>query len=107
MPKVDGIRKLTGEEIYGADAAPEDALWMRVVRSPHARARFALGDMAALYEKYPGLVDVLTERDVPGSNAFGIYPDGKDQPVLASEGAVSGRSHRCARGRAIDDRLDP
>ena len=75
MPKVDGIRKLTGEEIYGADAAPEDALWMRVVRSPHARARFALGDMAALYEKYPGLVDVLTERDVPGSNAFGIYPD--------------------------------
>ena len=84
MPKVDGIRKLTGEEIYGADAAPEGALWMRVVRSPHARARFAVGDMAALYEKYPGLVDVLTERDVPGSNAFGIYPEGKDQPVLAS-----------------------
>ena len=25
----------------------------------------------------PGLVDVLTERDVPGSNAFGIYPDGR------------------------------
>ena len=84
MPKVDGIRKLTGEEIYGADAAPEDALWMRVVRSPHAKARFSLGDMAALYEKHPGLVDVLTERDVPGSNAFGIYPEGKDQPVLAS-----------------------
>jgi aldehyde oxidoreductase len=83
MPKVDGIRKLTGEEIYGADAAPEDALWLRVVRSPHARARFSLGDMAALHEKYPGLVDVLSARDVPGSNAFGIYPTGKDQPVLA------------------------
>ena len=84
MPKVDGIRKLTGEEIYGADAAPEDALWLRAVRSPHARARFSLGDMAALHEKYPGLVDVLTARDVPGSNAFGIYPEGKDQPVLAA-----------------------
>lgn len=84
MPKVDGIRKLTGEEIYGADAAPADALWLRVVRSPHARARFALGDMAALRDRYPGLVDVLTHRDVPGSNAFGVYPTGKDQPVLAA-----------------------
>jgi CO/xanthine dehydrogenase Mo-binding subunit/aerobic-type carbon monoxide dehydrogenase small subunit (CoxS/CutS family) len=83
MPKVDGIRKLTGQEIYGADAAPEDALWLRAVRSPHARARFVLGDMAPLYAKYPGLVDVLSARDVPGSNAFGIYPTGKDQPVLA------------------------
>jgi CO/xanthine dehydrogenase Mo-binding subunit/aerobic-type carbon monoxide dehydrogenase small subunit (CoxS/CutS family) len=83
MPKVDGIRKLTGEEIYGADAAPEDALWLRAVRSPHARARFSLGVMAALFEQYPGLVHVLTARDVPGSNAFGIYPTGKDQPVLA------------------------
>jgi CO/xanthine dehydrogenase Mo-binding subunit/aerobic-type carbon monoxide dehydrogenase small subunit (CoxS/CutS family) len=84
MPKVDGLRKLTGKEIFGADAAPEDALWLRAVRSPHARARFALGDLAALFEKYPGLVDVLTARDVPGSNVFGIYPTGKDQPVLAA-----------------------
>ena len=28
---------------------------------------------------------MLTARDVPGSNAFGIYPVGKDQPVLAAE----------------------
>ncbi|MHA1153313.1 MAG: 2Fe-2S iron-sulfur cluster-binding protein [Alphaproteobacteria bacterium] len=84
LPKVDGIPKLMGREIFGADAAPEDALWLRALRSPHARARFALGDLAPLRAKYPGLTAVLTHEDVPGSNLFGIYPMGKDQPLLAS-----------------------
>ncbi len=83
LAKVDGIPKLTGTEIFGADAAPEDALWLRVSRAPHARARFTLGDLAPLHAKYPGLAAVLTHKDVPGSNVFGIYPAGKDQPVLA------------------------
>jgi CO/xanthine dehydrogenase Mo-binding subunit/aerobic-type carbon monoxide dehydrogenase small subunit (CoxS/CutS family) len=83
MPKVDGIEKLTGREQFGADGAPEDALWMRVVRSPHARARFTLGNLARLRQKHPGLIEALTHRDVTGINAFGIYPVGKDQPVLA------------------------
>ncbi len=83
LAKVDGIPKLTGTEIFGADAAPEGALWLRTLRSPHARARFSLGDLAPLKAKYPGLAAVLTHKDVPGSNLFGIYPLGKDQPVLA------------------------
>jgi CO/xanthine dehydrogenase Mo-binding subunit/aerobic-type carbon monoxide dehydrogenase small subunit (CoxS/CutS family) len=85
MAKVDGAGKLTGTEAYGADRIPEDALYLRVVRSPHHRARFALGDLVPLKAKYPGLAHVLTWRDVPGSNVFGIYPTGKDQPVLAVE----------------------
>ena len=83
LPKVDGVAKLTGAESYGADAIPDDALHLRVVRSPHHRAKFALGDLMPLRAKYPGLIEILTWRDVPGSNAFGIYPTGKDQPVLA------------------------
>ncbi|HEY7608004.1 MAG TPA: molybdopterin cofactor-binding domain-containing protein [Alphaproteobacteria bacterium] len=83
LPKVDGVAKVTGAERYGADAIPEDALHLRAVRSPHHRAKFALGDLLPLRAKYPGLVEILTWRDVPGSNAFGIYPTGKDQPVLA------------------------
>jgi aldehyde oxidoreductase len=81
--KVDGIAKLTGTERFGADEAPADALWLRAVRSPHARARFRLGSFAPLQAKYPGLLRVLTAADIPGSNRFGIYPTGKDQPVLA------------------------
>ena len=86
LAKLDGEPKLTGAEQYGADAVPGDALWLRVVRSPHAAARVALGDMTAVLERQPGLVRVLTAADVP-SNRIGIYPDIKDQPVLA-EGVV-------------------
>jgi aldehyde oxidoreductase len=81
-PKWDGIAKLTGRERFGADGIPSDALWLRVVRSPHARATFTLGDLDAVQREHPGLARILTARDVP-SNGYGIYPDVKDQPVLA------------------------
>ena len=79
--KTDGIAKLTGAELYGADKAPAGALWLRALRSPHARAKFSFGDFKPLLAKYPGLVDIVTARDVP-ENSFGIFPDVKDQPVF-------------------------
>ncbi len=85
-PKTDGTPKVTGRECYGADRWPGGALWLRVIRSPHAKARFEIGDLAPLFARHPGLVDVITARDVP-VNSFGIFPDVKDQPVLA-EGRV-------------------
>jgi len=83
IPKVDGLPRVLGTARYGADHRPEDALAVRAIRSPHARARFEIGDLASLRARYPGLVDVLTARDVPGQNRYGIYPSGKDQPALA------------------------
>jgi CO/xanthine dehydrogenase Mo-binding subunit/aerobic-type carbon monoxide dehydrogenase small subunit (CoxS/CutS family) len=84
LAKIDGPAKLTGAEKFGADALPEEPfLTLRAVRSPHPHARFALGDLAALHAAHPGLVRVLTAADIPGRNLFGIYPTGKDQPVLA------------------------
>ena len=80
--KVDGIPRLNGTEAYGADAIPKDALWLRAIRSPHAHARFRLGDLDAVVARTPGLVRILTAKEVP-SNGFGIYPHIKDQPVLA------------------------
>ena len=85
--KVDGRQKIDGTELYGADQAPADSLWLRAVRSPYWRATFTLGDFGPLKTKYPGLVDILSAEDVTGVNGFGIYPDIKDQPVLA-EGFV-------------------
>jgi CO/xanthine dehydrogenase Mo-binding subunit len=58
-------------------------LSLRAVRSPHPHERFTLGDFAPLLAAHPGLVRVLTAADVPGRNLYGIYPTGKDQPVLA------------------------
>jgi aldehyde oxidoreductase len=79
LPRLDGVPKVTGRDLFGADAVPADALWIRVVRSPHARARFTLGDLGPLRQR---LAAVLTAADVP-FNRYGIYSDIKDQPVLA------------------------
>ena len=83
IARLDGLPKLDGSEVYGADKAPEDALWLRAIRSPHARARFAIGDLRAFVSNEPGIFRVLTFADVPGENSFGIFPDMKDQPVFA------------------------
>jgi aldehyde oxidoreductase len=83
LERVDGWPKVAGTDRFGADEAPADSLWMRVVRSPHARARFTLGDLEAVKTRTPGLVAILTAQDVPGENSFGIFPKMKDQPVLA------------------------
>ncbi len=87
LPKVDGGPKVTGSERYGADEWPDGSLLLRAVRSPHAHARFTIGDLAALQARHPGLARVLTAADIPGQNRYGIYPTGKDQPALA-EGYV-------------------
>jgi CO/xanthine dehydrogenase Mo-binding subunit/aerobic-type carbon monoxide dehydrogenase small subunit (CoxS/CutS family) len=79
LARLDGVPKVTGRDRFGADAVPADALWIRVVRSPHARARFTLGDLGPLRAQ---LAAVLTAADVP-FNGYGIYPHIKDQPVLA------------------------
>jgi aldehyde oxidoreductase len=83
IAKLDGVEKVAGSEHYGADEYPAGALWLRVVRSPHARAQFRIGDLQPLRLRYPGLAAVLTAADVP-ENSFGIFPQVKDQPVLAS-----------------------
>ncbi len=83
IARLDGLAKVSGTDLFGADFAPPDALWMRVVRSPHARATFMLGDLEAVRTATPGLDAILTHADVPGENSFGIFPHLKDQPVLA------------------------
>ena len=90
VAKVDGVPKLTGAEKFGADEWPADCLALRAVRSPHHRARFTFGDLDAFQKKHPGLVRILTWKDIPGQNLYGIYPTGKDQPALA-EGVVRHR----------------
>src|SRR5690606_12965888 len=55
IPRLDGVPKVTGEEKFGGDSFPADALSVLVVRSPHHRARFALGDLDAYVRSQPGI----------------------------------------------------
>ncbi|HTT10898.1 MAG TPA: molybdopterin cofactor-binding domain-containing protein [Burkholderiaceae bacterium] len=80
--RLDALAKVTGGERYGADIAPAETLWLRVVRSPHSAARFEFGDLAAFVAAHPGIAGYLTAADIP-FNRFAIFPDLRDQPALA------------------------
>lgn len=83
VARVDGVAKVSGTEIFGDDAAPADALSLRVLRSPLPHARFEFGDIEAWRAAHPGVELVLTAADIPGVNRFGVIPGFIDQPVFA------------------------
>ena len=85
LARLDGKAKVAGTEIFGADEIPAGSLALRVIRSPHHRARFVFGDLAAFVRNHPGLGAVLTAKDVPGKNCYGVIPRFADQPVFAEE----------------------
>jgi len=84
MARIDGLPKVSGIERFGDDVAPADALTLRLVRCPHHRAAFEVGDLEA-YRKEHGLDLILTEQDVPGHNRFGVIPGFIDHPMFAEE----------------------
>ena len=95
LPRLDGTKKISGAEIFGADEWPSHALLARAMRSPHHHARFALGDIAAFKRAHAGVAAIFTAHDVPGENRFGVIPPFADQPVLA-EGAARFRGEAIA-----------
>ena len=83
MRRLDGAARVRGEAVFGDDLPPENALVVRIIRSPHPRAGFVLGDLETYLAARPGYATVLTASDVPGRNAFGVIPAYVDQPVFA------------------------
>jgi CO/xanthine dehydrogenase Mo-binding subunit len=81
--RTDALAKVTGSAIYPADLALEDALHMTTLFADRPHARVAAVDTAAA-ESAPGVVMVLTARDVP-LNLYGLQI--KDQPVLCGPGS--------------------
>ena len=60
----DGVDKVTGRALYGADFQAAGLLHGRVLRSPHAHARIISID-ASRAEAYPGVKAVVTAKDFP------------------------------------------
>ncbi|UVK47877.1 molybdopterin-dependent oxidoreductase [Mesorhizobium sp. AR07] len=81
--RLDGVPKVTGDEKFGGDSFPADALAVLVVRSPHCHASFAFGDLDGWAKAHPGIAGVFIAADIPGKNCFGVIGPFADQPALA------------------------
>ncbi len=83
LVRLDGQSKVDGTEVFGADEIPAGALVVRAIRSPCPRARFRFGDLEAFVAAHPGIHRVLTAKNIPGENRYGVIPRFADQPVFA------------------------
>jgi aldehyde oxidoreductase len=83
LVRLDGKKKVEGSEIFGADETPAGTLGVRVIRCPFARARFQFGDLDQFAAEHAGVAFVLTAKDVPGIDCYGVIPRFADQPVFA------------------------
>ncbi|MBV8848676.1 MAG: xanthine dehydrogenase family protein molybdopterin-binding subunit [Methylobacteriaceae bacterium] len=91
--RLEDARFISGAGKYTADVMPDGALAACFLRSPHAHARFTIGDLAEVHAM-PGVRLVLTAADIthlggvpclaPMPNADGKQMALPDYPVLAN-----------------------
>jgi CO/xanthine dehydrogenase Mo-binding subunit len=70
----DGVPKVTGRTLYGADMKMAGMLYGRILRSPHAHARIKSIDTSKA-EKLPGVKAVVTAKDFPDQKFEYIGPE--------------------------------
>jgi CO/xanthine dehydrogenase Mo-binding subunit len=80
----DSIDKVQGKALYPGDISLPDQTYMKVLFSSHVHAIVKKIDTSAA-EAFPGVLAVLTARDVP-VNEYGLGT--KDQPVLCGPGSI-------------------
>ncbi len=82
--RLDAVGKVTGETPFPGDINMEGQLWMKIRFADRVHARITAIDTSQA-EAYPGVVAVLTAKDVP-VNEYGLgIPD---QPVLCGPGST-------------------
>jgi CO/xanthine dehydrogenase Mo-binding subunit len=98
VPKFDARGKVTGETIFPGDVNRPDQAYMKILFAgrPHAVIR---GVDTAAAESLPGVLAVLTAKDVP-VNEYGLILS--DQPVLCGLGSSK---PYCDRVRFVGDQV--
>ncbi|WP_051681424.1 xanthine dehydrogenase family protein molybdopterin-binding subunit [Virgibacillus alimentarius] len=79
VKRIDGSEKVTGEQKYKTDYNYPNMVWGKVLRAKYPFAKIKSIDTTKA-EAHPDVVCVLTHKDIPGFNGFGIVTP--DQPVL-------------------------
>lgn len=81
VPMRDAVEKVTGKAKYSSDIDPgRETLYLATVRSSYPHAKILNVDCTEAL-KYPGVVRIITAKDIPGENKYGKII--RDQPVLA------------------------
>jgi len=82
IPKIGAVDLARGCRLFSEDIPLDGALTLQVFRSKKAHARILSLDVEKA-RKVNGVVGILTAKDIPGKNLFGLI--NKDQPLLAHE----------------------
>jgi CO/xanthine dehydrogenase Mo-binding subunit len=98
MPRYDGLGQVTGRTTFVDDVILPGMLYVKVLRSPVHKGVIRNLDLSAV-EKTPGVVGVLTHKDVPGTNIYGACGD---QPVFVPE-HIRYKGERIAAVVAVDE----
>jgi CO/xanthine dehydrogenase Mo-binding subunit len=81
--RIDASAKVTGKALYPGDFYLKNQLYMKVLFARRAHAIVKSIDYSKA-EAYPGVVSILTAKDVP-NNEYGLISP--DQPVLCGPGS--------------------
>ncbi|MEZ4863162.1 MAG: molybdopterin cofactor-binding domain-containing protein [Caldilineaceae bacterium] len=82
LPRPDAVDKVTGKGIYADDLYVEGMLYACALRSQYPHARLLRIDVSKA-RALPGVVAVLTAKDIPGRRESGVHE--VDWPVLCAD----------------------
>ncbi|MCB0115380.1 MAG: aldehyde oxidase, partial [Caldilineaceae bacterium] len=85
LQRIDAVDKVTGRAAYPGDIDLPNQVWAKIRFAGVAHARITRMDTSAA-EDAPGVLAVLTAKDVP-HNGYGLIMP--DQPVLCGVGSTA------------------
>jgi CO/xanthine dehydrogenase Mo-binding subunit len=96
----DGVDKVTGRALYGADFTAAGLLHGVIVRSPHAHARIRRID-ASRALAFPGVKAVVTAADFPPAEERMVDMGEGDTPLSYARGNILASGKVLYRGHAV------
>ncbi len=101
LPKVDGLERVTGQAVYGADVSLPGMLHGKILRSPHPHARIKRIDFSKAL-RLPGVAAVVTAGDLrhPGKGQAKspevshpvVYDPGHEEEMSSGERPSSAKT---------------
>src|SRR5579864_1759043 len=96
----DGVDKVTGRALYGADFQMAGLLYGHILRSPHAHARIRRIDTSKA-EQFPGVRAVVTADDFPKVAERIVDLGEGDTPLSYARGNVLAKGKVLYKGHAV------